>query len=62
MKEKKETRTELPGAWTMHPMLLFVWLLKQSVDRTVPVSNDVDEAWSGCVHPSSVCKLTLLNG
>lgn len=61
MKVKIETHTELPGACTIHPMLLFV-LLKQSVDRTVPVSSDIDEAWSGCVHPWSVCKLTLLNG
>lgn len=59
--KKKESHTELPGACTIQPMLLFV-SLKQSVDRTVPVSSDVDEAWSGCVHPSSVCKLTLLNG
>lgn len=42
----------------MHPSSPFV-ALKQSVDTTVPVSMPDEEVASGCVQPSSVCKVYL---
>lgn len=44
---------ELPGTSTMQPWLPFVWL-KQSVERSEPVSIDDELLASGCVQPSRV--------